>query len=197
MNNAYQNSTNILGFKYYKDFFENDDINEIKSVLRGADIQLIDIDQTGTYYNNIEEITNTVSFMIHSAFIYSIIEGILPNATWDAVKYVITMIFNRIKGKSYSLISGEKIKQKKITFGIDIKLNETEEYNFKFNNISSEKSMYKALDKILDFANEQKKINAQEEYTKYIVIYNENEHNWQRISTEEFIQKYIIEKQRS
>gem|GEM_PF-6522608 len=170
---------NIIGLHYLSGVLTEIELEEIKIRLAEVDITLVLNDRSGLFYNSIEELTNVFSVVLSGITLTNLISGIIPNVAWDCVKGSITQIYKKVNGKKYNKINSSGIEERTISIGVEAKL-ETKEFNFRFDNISSEQTFLSALDRILVFLNEQKEEKLENILVtkEYVVTYSEDKEIW-------------------
>ncbi|WP_188068828.1 hypothetical protein [Brevibacillus brevis] len=184
----------LLALHYLSGPIMASDINEIKNILKKVNVSLIELDKTGEYTASLDDFTNVISILINTPLLLNIVQGIGTNALWDAIKLVTVSTWKKVLGKKYKKITSRQVEERSITFGIEASFNRIASYNFRFDGLTSEDEMNKALDKILDFLREQKDKEKEEEWTVYLGNFNIEEEKWETRNLLEEIRNKSINK---
>lgn len=148
------------------------DINDFENTLKEHNINFSKHDIEGKIQASDGEFFTLITLVVHSQVLTSILTGMSPAITWDAIKYFSKKSWESIKGKTYNKYSNGSIEEKQITFSIEAKIHNNS-YIFNFKDVDPENTDV-ALDKILDFFKEQNT----ESWKTYIAQYEESSEKW-------------------
>lgn len=171
-----EQSYSIVGLYYLSGLITEDELKSYKDKLREVNISLVEIDRRKEIYNYIEELSSIIQFMLDGLVLTKIIDGVIPNAVYDALKYIIISTLNKVRKKFYTKHSaGGKAEVKPISIGIEVQM-KTDNYKFKLDNLETDESAILALDNVLNFLREQQ--SEKHDHNEFIVNYDLREQIW-------------------
>ncbi|WP_027086822.1 hypothetical protein [Cohnella panacarvi] len=185
-----------MGLSYLSGPIDESDLSLIRLRLNEIGIDFQSRDRNGRITASIEDFTNVYTYIVTSSLALGLVSGVITNATWDSIKFVLSYTFKKIRGKKYSKVTRNGAEEKEVTFGIEVKIN-NDHYSFSFNGISSDETFLEATDKILHFLKStQQQPQRLSNLTNsglpnYIVTYDELSNIWIARSTNEIIKEKI------
>lgn len=184
-------NANEIGIIYKLDsFFTDNEINIYKEVLSKNNFNLVTLDSSNSIQASFEDLNNLITVILPSALIVSVTNQILPNATWDAIKLVITSIYRKVKDKKYCRVTSNSTKEIPVSLGIKVKIKEAQ-FNFKLDNIPDETIVQEALDKFFEFVSKYEN-QGQDSYMEYLAQYKNSK--WEIKDMYELIQEKVSKK---
>lgn len=174
---------NIIHLSYLGGLIDNEDISEIEETLKKSQLELSTFNQSGLPQAAFEDYLNVVYIAISSPLISDILTGIASSVVWDSIKVSIKKIWSKVKNKEYIKLTASSEEKKKITFGLEIKLDQKTSFNFRLDGDLSEELVEKSLDRVLDYLKEQQ-LNENYKYS-YLMTYNSTNENWNKLDVEE------------
>ena len=136
---------------------KSSDIEEIKAILNKVKLDMYDYNRNGVFVNNADDFSNIVSLVINTPLLIHILKYIGPNATWDAIKMSSIFAWKKARGKYITKVfSGGRTEEKPVTIGIEVNINPSTNYNFRFEGLNTEKELSVALKEIRDKLNKKK-----------------------------------------
>lgn len=106
--------------------------------------------------NSLENYTFITFLAINQPLIIELLKGLGTNATWDIIKETIFFTRNKLKGKKIKEITSISVKEKDVTFGLKVHLDENTGFNFELKGNVNDKIIEQSLDKVLDFLKDEK-----------------------------------------
>lgn len=180
---------NIVHLSYLRGVVDNKDITEIEEYLKCSELELSLLDKHGLAQNALEDYMNVICICISTPLISNILIGVLSSSVWDSIKFAVKKVWLNVRNKEYISLKAGSSEKKKITFGLEIKLDENTGFNFRLEGDISEELVDRSLDKALDFLKKQKMKKQKMNKHSYFMMYDADKKKWNKIDVEEELYK--------
>lgn len=137
-------------FNYYKGLFDADELESQVTSLKQAGIQVYELDKTGQVMAFLDEFTNQISIMLSSSLIQAYCLGLLANSTYDSLKRTIFWMWNSLHGKKLTKVQSGHIKEKEATFGLQLKVDQNTQIDFRLTGDVSDELKSRCIDKAFE-----------------------------------------------
>ena len=182
---------NVIHLTYVGEFNDSE-LDEINETIINGGLVFSWYNKSGIVQNDLDLYQLVTCLTIAHPIIVDILKGVCSNVVWDTIKLSTIKILEKLNVKKYNKISGGKIEERKIKFGIHVHLDKNTGFDFELNGDVSKEEINESLDKILAFLGEQK-LKEKRQISDY-VYYNPVTKQWVKIDVEKEIHKIFIEK---
>jgi hypothetical protein len=178
-----KHGSNVIHLEYLGSTFSDDDISDFEKKIKNVGLELSRFDTNGEMYATFDEFKLVIFIVIAQPLIGELVKGVLTNATWDAIKYVIKTAWMKTRNKTYTKMSSQKVTKKQISFGLKLQLDKDTNFDFKLSGDMDEKMLDDSLDKVLRFFDRQQ-LNKEYKQT-YCVSFCKEKQEWRLIDEQE------------
>lgn len=183
---------NVIHLSYLGGLIDSEEIREIEETLRQSQLELSSFDKSGLFKNALEDYANVISVAISTPLISNILADVVSSFVWDSIKVTVKKVWVKVKNKEYTKLTAGSQEKKKITFGLEIKLDKNTNFNFRLDGDLSEELVEKSLDKAFDYLKEQQ-LNEKYKHS-YFMTYNSTNENWNKLDVEEDLRAKILKR---
>lgn len=136
-----------IGIIYSKGAFEVEELDDLKEELKIHRVSLLIHEKSSIINAALDFFVPAVEILLSPDIVTPLIQGVLPNAVWDAIKYTVNRLYQKFHNRPIAKIQGGKVTE------------ETANIRFSIGNnhmilpvdIEREKYQY-AVDKFIEFA---------------------------------------------
>nr|WP_319999152.1 hypothetical protein [uncultured Draconibacterium sp.] len=171
--------------------FDQVELKEIENRLSKNGIQLSHYDKSGDMYAALEDFSLITFLAISQPIIGELINGILPNALWDTIKFTVSSIHQKVKNRNCNRATIDEVVSKPMTFGMKVQIDKNTSFDFKLDGEFDENIVNSSLDKVLDYLKEQKP-NSVYKRTEFVVFDSSNK-KWKIVDIEKEMLKLMKE----
>lgn len=181
---------NIVHLDYFAGLIPDETILEIESKLQYAGLDLSRFDKNGVMEASWADYSLTVFLFIHEKLIKEILNGVVTNAVWDAIKQSLIIAWKHVRNKTITQYSSGQSRQKSIKFGLKVDLDKNTSLNIELKGNLSEELIEKSLNKVLTVI-ENHSLNMNYKHPDYL-FYDELKDEWLKIDVEEAIRNEAL-----
>lgn len=183
---------NVIHLSYLGGLIDNEEIREIEETLKQSQLELSCFNKSGLLQAAFEDYLNVVYIAINTPLISNILTGVVSSIVWDSIKVTVKKVWDKVKNEEYIKLTAGSQEKKKITFGLEIKLDKNTSFNFRLDGDMSEKLVEKSLDKAFDYLKEQQ-LNKNYKHS-YFMTYNSTNENWNKLDVEEQLRAEMLKR---
>jgi len=183
---------NVIHLSYLGGLIDSEEIREIEKTLKQSQLELSSFDRSGLPQNALEDYLNVIYVAISIPLISNILTGVVSSIVWDSIKVTVKKVWVKVKNKEYTKLTAGSQEKKKITFGLEIKLDKNTSFNFRLDGDLSEELVEKSLDKAFDYLKEQQ-LNENYKHS-YFMTYNSTNENWNKLDVEEDLRAKMLKR---
>lgn len=163
-------------------------IIEIENELSKANLRLSHFNEAGLFKNELG-LSALSTCLILSPFLIEHINGIGTNATWDAIKFVITLLWKKVKGQEGQIVQSKKISVHKIDFYVEEKTKENSSIKYHLSGEMDANTFQIALEKMEEMIKNKK---DEEILQQFIAEFDKQNKRWTKKNLlNELREKYI------
>jgi|TARA_B110000090_G_scaffold207797_1_gene260026 hypothetical protein len=177
---------NVLHLQHLGEFSDKE-LKELNNKLLNANLELSSYNKSGDTFAMLDTYELVSYFVIHQQLIKEILKSVGTSAIWDAVKWSLLFGWKKLRNEKYYKLNSTTKEEKKLIFGVSVKLDENTGFDFELNGSLSNEIIETSIDKVLDFMREQKK-NTDFKLNNY-VNYSETEKKWNKVDVMDELNK--------
>ncbi len=179
----------VIHLEYYSGDYSRNLITDFEEKLKEIDLEFSSFDKSGIPFNSLDDFTLTTFLVIAQPILGELINSFGTSIIWDVIKYIAKKYWKALKSASLSRVSGEKVVESKISFGLRCKLDPNTSFDFELSGDVSEETVEVMLDKTLTFLKDVK-LNEEYQNTAYANFDTTNE-RWISVNVAEELRKRV------
>jgi len=186
---------NVIHLSYLRGLIDSEELRDIEENLKQSQIELSSFDKSGLAQNAFEEYLNVIYIAISTPLISNILTGVVSSIVWDSIKVTVKKVWVKVRNKEYTKLTAGSQEKKKITFGLEIKLDKNTSFNFRLDGDLSEELIEKSLDKAFNYLKEQQ-LNENYKHS-YFMTFNSTNENWNKLDVEEELRTEMLKRHKN
>lgn len=184
-----KNGPDVVHFTHLGPVFNEVELKEIESRLSEIGLRLSRYDKSGVMYAALEDFSLITFLAVSQPIIGELINGVLPNALWDTIKFTVNSIHQKVKHRNYDETTIKEVVSKPMTFGIKMQVDKNTSFDFKLNGEFDEALVDSSLDKMLNYLREIKP-NPVYERTEFLV-FDPKKKKWEKVDVDKEIRQLV------
>lgn len=143
-----------VSFRYFKEMFDEEELEQHKNSLNNVGIKLIERNVSGQPMMFMDQFTNQISLILSNPLFLAYAVGFMTDTSYEVLKKSIMWIWNCTIGKRLIKLhmSGEQ-EEKEATFGIQIRIDSWTKIDFRLSGDVSDELKSKSIDKAFEMMN--------------------------------------------